>query len=76
MTGLLKFVSAAFVVALICSGIGVITARAWGALWPTAVHSVHPDSNPGVADPDYVQGLAKRGIVKLPVLRASAGRSN
>jgi hypothetical protein len=76
MTRLLKFVYAAFVVALICAGIGVITARAWGALWPAAVHSAHPDSNPSVADPDYVQGLAKRGIVNLPVQRASAARSN
>ncbi len=32
------------------------------------------DSNRG-ADPDYVQGLAKLGIVKLPGYVASAGRS-
>src|SRR5262249_53730243 len=55
-----------FVAALLCAGIGVITARAWdiGVLWPAAVHSANPD--PGVAEPDYVYGLAARGIVQLP----------
>ena len=78
MTRLPKLVYAVFVAALLCAGIGIITARAWdtGALWPAAVHSANPDANPGVADQDYVQGLAKRGIVNLPVLQASATRSN
>jgi hypothetical protein len=68
MTRLLKFVYPVFVVALLSAGIGIITARAWdvGALWPAAVHSADPDPNPGIADPDYVYGLAARGIVQLP----------
>ena len=57
-----------FVAALLFAGIGIIAARAWnvGALWPAAVNSADPDPNPGVADPDYVYGLAARGIVQLP----------
>ena len=53
-----KFVYAVFVGALLFAGIGIITARAWdvGALWPATVHSADPDSNPGIADPDYVYG--------------------
>jgi hypothetical protein len=68
MTRLRKFVYAVFVGALLFAGIGIITARAWdvGALWPAAVNSADPDPNPGVADPDYVYGLAARGIVQLP----------
>ena len=63
-----RFVYGVFVAALLCAGLGVITAKAWdvGALWPAAVHSADADPNPGVADPDYVYGLADRGIVRLP----------
>ncbi len=71
-----KLVYAAFLSALfILAGIGVIAARAWNGetLWPAAVSAIR-DSNRG-ADPDYVQGLAKLGIVKLPGYVASAGRS-
>ena len=66
MIRLPKFVCAAFVGALFFAGIGIITARAWdvGALWPAA--SADPDPNPGIADPNYVYGLAARGIVQLP----------
>ena len=66
MIRLPKFVCTAFVGALFFAGIGIITARAWdvGALWPAA--STDPDPNPGIADPDYVYGLAARGIVQLP----------
>ena len=68
MIRLRKFVYAVFVGALLFAGIGIITARAWdvGALWPAAVHRADPDPNPGVADADYVYGLAARGIVQLP----------
>ena len=70
MIRLPKFVYAVFVAALLCAGIGVITARAWNvrALWPAAVYTADPDPNPGVADADYVYGLAARGIVQLPSL--------
>ncbi len=40
----------------------------------TVSKSAIRDSNRG-ADPDYVQGLAKLGIVKLPGYVASAGHS-
>ena len=68
MIRLPKFVCTAFVGALFFAGIGIITARAWdvGALWPAAVHRADPDPNPDIADPDYVYGLAARGIVQLP----------
>jgi len=67
MIRLPKLVYAAFVAALLAAAIGVIVARAWNveALWPVAADQTQPGSNQGV-DPDYVQGLAKRGIVKLP----------
>ena len=54
-----KFIYAAFLVALAVS--------AWSneAPWPAAVHPSTQDWDRG-ADPDYMQGLAKLGIVRLP----------
>jgi hypothetical protein len=55
----------AFLVALFCAGIGVKAARVWNneALRPAGVSAIR-DSK--AADPDYMQGLARLGIVKLP----------
>jgi len=67
MTWQPKLVYAAFLVALLCARIGVVAARAWHseAVRPAAVSAI---SN-SIADPDYVQGLAKLGIVTLPHAR-------
>ena len=67
MTRGAKLICVACLVALLCASIGVIAASAWsnGALWPAAVHQSTRDWDRG-ADPDYVQGLAKLGIVRLP----------
>jgi len=46
---------------LILAGIGATVAK---ALWPAAVLA-HP-AKPGTFDSDYVQGLIKYGIVKMP----------
>jgi len=66
MTRLPKLVYVAFVAALLCAGIGVVAAREWHseAVRPAAVSADNP-----IADPDYVQGLAKLGIVTLPHAR-------
>jgi hypothetical protein len=65
MTRWAKLTYAAFLVALLCAWIGVIAVKSNEALWAAAVHPSDRDQN-GVADPDYVQGLAKLGIVRLP----------
>jgi hypothetical protein len=62
MTQWAKLTYAAFLVALLCAWIGVIAAKSNDAIWAAAPAR---DRN-GVADPDYVQGLAKLGIVRLP----------
>jgi hypothetical protein len=71
-----KIAYAALLVALLCAGIGGFAARAWHgeAPWHAAVSATREPTQ--VADPDYVQGLAKRGIVNLPGVRASATRSH
>jgi len=76
MTRRRKIVYAAFLAALLCAGIGGFAARAWHgeAPWQAAVSATREPTQ--VADPDYVQGLAKLGIVNPPVVRASAPRSH
>jgi hypothetical protein len=71
MTRQPKLVYAAFLVALLCAGIGVVGARAWHseAVRPAAA-VVHPTERV-VFDADYVQGLAKLGIVNLPTYKPS-----
>jgi hypothetical protein len=50
-------------------GIGVVAAN---GLWPAAtVHPAHPSSKM-VFDADYVQGLGRLGIVKLPAYEPPA----
>jgi hypothetical protein len=65
MTRWAKLTYAAFLVALLCAWIGVIAVKGNEALWAAAVPPPTRDWN-GMADPDYVQGLAKLGIVRLP----------
>ena len=62
MSGLPRLVYAAVLVALLCACIGVFVAEAWHG---KAAVSVIRGSKQG-ADPDYVEGLAKLGIVYLP----------
>jgi hypothetical protein len=61
MSGL-RLVYVAVLVALLCAGIGVFVAEAWHA---EAAVKVNRGSKQG-AEPDYVEGLAKLGIVYLP----------
>jgi hypothetical protein len=64
MTRLPKLVCAALLLGLFCAGIGVVAARERHseAVRPAAVSAIRDP----IADPDYVQGLAKLGIVTLP----------
>jgi hypothetical protein len=62
MIRLPKLVYVAFVAAVLSAVIGVIAASTW---WPTAAHPAPRYSNQ-IAEPDYVQELAKRGIATLP----------
>jgi hypothetical protein len=74
MTGLPKLVCAGLLLAFLCA---VIAARAWTSeiFLPAAVHSPTRDRGPG-ADPDYVEGLVKLGIVSRPNYGTSAARSH
>jgi hypothetical protein len=72
-----KLICAAFLVALLCASIGMIAASAWSneALRPAAFHPSTRDWDRG-ADPDYVQGLAKLGIVRVPDYKPPPPRSH
>jgi hypothetical protein len=62
ITRLPKLIYVAFLVALLCAGVGVFAASAWHG---EAAVSTIGASKQG-ADPDYVEGPAKLGIVYLP----------
>jgi hypothetical protein len=66
ITQLPKLVYAAFLVALLCASVGVFAAGAWHGEAPLqdTVSAIRDSKQ--VADTDYVQGLARRGIIYLP----------
>jgi hypothetical protein len=70
MTRRRKLVYATFLVASLCASIGGFAARAWHgkAAWQAAASRIRDSKQ--VADPDYVEGLAKLGIVNLPAFAA------
>jgi hypothetical protein len=72
MAGPPKLVCAGLLLALLCA---VIAARAWTSEIILPVHSPTSDRGPG-ADPDYVEGLVKLGIVSRPGYGTSATRSH
>jgi hypothetical protein len=72
ITQLPKLVYTTFLVGLLCAGVGVFAASAWHG--EAAVSTIR-GSKQG-ADPDYVEGLAKLGIVYLPAGLYAPARSH